>query len=328
MVCTLPFLSILGYDGNPLQESSFQKVSCQSKVAPIRLCHSTKLFIGSLIDTRARNSPSLHSEIHVPIFSDIVPGGFKHSANYLVEFDPNSLWYETSLTIAAHALKAGVRTQYHTFMHIPAEIRQELQKLNIDSKKFEDEDRFRMIDSYTSLTGLPIQPEPSKLFPTRERISLNDPSYLEKYTANIATLLQQGASEADKRWLHIDDNTSIFNRYFKEDDVLKMFQTRVLQMTRILELSVFHAVVAGVWSDSFYKQSEAWCDGVIDFKAEDIDGQLENYVRVRSIRGMKCDSRWRQLHLNNYGEVILEKLGEPGKREIGISGWLKGPRKK
>ena len=112
----------------------------------------------------------MQSDIHVPIFSDIVPGGFKHGANYLVEFDPNSLWYESSLTITAHALKAGLRTQYHTFMHIPAEIRQELQKLNLDSKKFEDEDRFRMIDSYTPLTGLPIQPEPSKLFPTRERI--------------------------------------------------------------------------------------------------------------------------------------------------------------
>ena len=99
-------------------------------------------------------------------------------------------------------------------------------------------------------------------------------------------------------------------------------------MTRILELSVFHSVVAEVWPDSFYKQSEAWCDGVIDFKAEDKDGQLENYVRVRSIRGMKCDSRWRQLYLKSNGEVILEKLGKSDKREIGISGWLKGPRKK
>ena len=264
----------------------------------------------------------------MPIFSDLVPGGFKHSANYLVEFDPNSLWYETSLTITAHALKAGTRTQYHTFMHIPAEIRRELLKLGVDSKKLEDEDNFRMIDSYTSLTGLPIQPEPSKVFPGRERPSLNDPMYLEKYTANIAALLHQGAPEADKGWLHIDDNTSIFNRYFKEEDVLKIFQTRVLQMTRILDLSVFHAVVAGVWSDSFYKQSEAWCDGVIDFKAEEDDGQLESYVRVRSIRGMSCDSRWRRLHLEHNGKVTLEKLDAPKKKEIGISGWLKGPKKK
>ena len=268
------------------------------------------------------------TEIHIPIFSDLVPGGFRHSANYLVEFDPNSLWYETSLTITAHELKAGIKTQYHTFMHIPGEIRRDLLKLGVDTKKLEDADRFRMIDSYTPLTGLPIQPESSRLFSGRERLALNDPTYLEKYTASIATLLHQGASEADKGWLHIDDNTSIFNNYFKEDDILKIFQTRILQVTRILDLSVFHAVVAGVWSNSFYKQFEAWCDGVIDFKAEENEGQVENYVRVRSIRGMSCDSRWRHLHLEKNSEVVLEKLDASKKKEIGISGWLKGPKKK
>jgi KaiC/GvpD/RAD55 family RecA-like ATPase len=266
-------------------------------------------------------------EVHVPIFSDLVPGGFKHGANYLVEFDSNSLWYETSLTIAAQALKAGVRTHYHTFMHIPREVRQGLQKVGIDVKKLENEDRFRLIDSYTGLTGLPIQPESTKLY-SRQRISLNDPEYLEKYTANIADLLKEGAPDSEKRWLHLDDNTSIFNRYFKEQDVLNIFQTRVFQLTRILELSAFHSVVAGVWSDSFYKQFESQCDGVIDFKAEEDDGQLENYVRVRSIRGKSCDSRWRRLHLESNGEVSLDKVSEGKKKEIGISGWLKGPKKK
>src|SRR2546428_481518 len=65
------------------------------------------------------------------------------------------------------------------------------------------------------------------------------------YTANIVILLEKGAPEADKRWLHIDDNTSIFNRYFKEQDVVNLFQTRVFQMTRLLDLSAFHSVVAG-----------------------------------------------------------------------------------
>lgn len=267
-------------------------------------------------------------EIQVPIFSDLVPGGFKHGANYLVEFDSNSLWYESSLTIAAQALQAGLRTQYHTFMHIPAEVRQGLQKLGVDSKKLETEDRFRLIDSYTPLTGLPIQPEPANLTGVQSRVPLNDPSFLEHYTENIATLLKRGAADTDKRWLHLDDNTSIFNRYFKEQNVLNIFQTRVFQLTRILDLSVFHSVVSGVWSESFYKQFEAQCDGVIDFKTEENESQIENYVRVRSIRGKSSDSRWRHLRLQSSGEVVLDKEGEGKKKEIGISGWLKGPKKK
>jgi KaiC/GvpD/RAD55 family RecA-like ATPase len=265
-------------------------------------------------------------EVHVPIFSDLVPGGFKHGANYLVEFDSNSLWYETSLTIAAQALKAGVRTHYHTFMHIPREVRQGLQKLGIDVKKLETEDKFRLIDSYTGLTGLPIQPESTRLY-SRRGVSLNDPEYLEKYTANIADLIKEGAPASEKGWLHIDDNTSIFNRYFKEQDVLNIFQTRVFQLTRILEFAAFHSVVSGVWSQSFYKQFEAQCDGVIDLKAEEGEEQLETFVRVRTLRGKSCDSRWRHLHLASTGEVVLDKTGE-AKKEIGISGWLKGPKKK
>lgn len=265
-------------------------------------------------------------EVHVPIFSDIVPGGFTYGANYLIEFQPSSLWYEVSLTIAARALKSGVRTHFHTFMHVPGEVREGLQKLGIDVKKLESEDRFRLIDSYTSLTGLPIQPESTRLY-SRTSVSLNDPEYLDRYTENIADLVKNGAPDSEKNWLHLDDNTSIFNRYFKEQDVLNIFQTRVFQLTRILNLSAFHSVVTGVWSDSFYKQFEAQCNGVIDFKAEEDEGQLENYVRVRSIRGKPCDSRWRHLRLEDNGQVVLESQTQ-GKKEIGISGWLKGPKKK
>jgi len=268
-------------------------------------------------------------EIHVPIFSDLVQGGFLYGANYLVEFEPNSLWNETSLTITARALTAGLRTHYHTFMRTPREVREAFQRLGIDLKRLEGEDKFRLIDSCTGLTGLPIQPESRDV--TKRLVgsaSLNDPSWLDGFTANIVALLEKGAPETDKKWLHIDDNTSIFNRYFKEQDVLHIFHTRVFPLTRLLELSAFHSLVAGVWSPSFYKQFEAQCEGVFDFKAEEDEGQLENYVRVRSMRGKSCDSRWRHLRLEANGEVVLDKQSEGKKKEIGLSGWLKGPKKK
>jgi len=66
---------------------------------------------------------------------------------------------------------------------------------------------------------------------------------------------------------------------------------------------------------------------VIDFKTEENEGEQENFVRVRSIRGKSCDSRWKHLHLKSNGEVVLDKADEGKKKEIGISGWLKGPKK-
>lgn len=274
--------------------------------------------------------------LHVPIFSDLVPGGFRFGGNYLIEFAANSLWYEASLTIASKALKAGIRTQYHTFMHIPKETRQHLEKHVPNLGALEDKDVFRLIDSYTGLTGLPVQREPGRLIPessssmTDSDFPFEDVSshaYLENFATQLGKLLATGPADKDKRWLHIDDNTSMFNRHFREEEVLKIFHTRVFQLTRFLELSAFHSVVSGVFSDGFYKQFEAQCDGVIDFKAEDNEGQLENYVRVRTIQGLSCDSRWRRTHLTDGGEVELDAEPQDRKKGIGISGWLKGPKK-
>lgn len=266
--------------------------------------------------------------LRVPIFDDLVPGAFLLGANYVVEFEANSIWYETSLTIAVQALRGGLKTQYHTFAHIPTEIRRDLGKLGVDSRQLETEDRFRLIDGYTRLTGLPIQPEPATLFPGRSSRPLNDPAFLETYTANIADLFRTGALDKDKGWLHIDDNTSIFNRYFKEEDVLNLFHTKIFPETRFLELSVFHSVVSGVFSEGFYRQMETLCDGVIDFKTEENDGSLENYVRIRTLRGKTFNSKWRRLQLTTNGEVTLDSSEKKKGHEIGISGWLKGPRKK
>lgn len=265
--------------------------------------------------------------VHVPIFSDLAPDGFSYKANYLVEFDANSIWYETSLVIAAQAVKGGTRTQYHTFMHIPSEVRQSFEKLGLQPKALEDQNRFRLVDSYSPATGLPLEKESATLS-GRPSLPINDPLWLEKFKADMADLFRTGPLEVDKKWLHIDDNTSMFNRYIKEQEVLTVFSNLVFPEVRLLELSAFHSVVTGVWSESFYKQFEAQCDGVIDIKAEEGDGQIDSYVRVRSLRGKTCDSRWRQLRLKDNGEVVLENLGAEKKKEIGISGWLKGPKKK
>ena len=80
----------------------------------------------------------------LPILSDLVPGGFRYGLNIVVEFEPHSLWYETSLTIAAHALRNGARTDYHTFQHIPNEVLGALARFGLDVKKLEGEGSFSM----------------------------------------------------------------------------------------------------------------------------------------------------------------------------------------
>ena len=85
-----------------------------------------------------------------------MPAGLTFGANYLVEFEPQSLWYETMLTVASEALAEGVRTDLHTFSHIPKEVRDSLSRLGVNVASSEEKDLFRVIDSFTVTTGIGI----------------------------------------------------------------------------------------------------------------------------------------------------------------------------
>src|SRR5438132_670182 len=130
-------------------ESSAEKIGTEAKTAPLTdlgppfmaalrrgAADLSYLRFRSLMRWRRRRSFSLLNRpgptgslpdgFVLPYLRRVVPQGFDYGANYLVEFDAPSLWYETSLTIAADALKSGIRTDYHTFTHSPHDIRSAL----------------------------------------------------------------------------------------------------------------------------------------------------------------------------------------------------------
>src|SRR5438876_11297231 len=83
----------------------------------------------------------------------MAPEGLTYGKNYLVEFDPHSRWYEASHTIAADSVRHGTRTDYHTFAHIPGDVKEALRRLGVNEKRLEDEWTLRIVDSY-SVTAL------------------------------------------------------------------------------------------------------------------------------------------------------------------------------
>ena len=265
----------------------------------------------------------------LPILKHMVPGGLHYGGHYMVEYDPDSPWYEASLTIAAEALNQGVRTEYHVFTHPPDHIRQDLARLGLDTKRLEQEDTLRILDTYDVMTGL-AAPEQPEAMGRKGRQPFETHNFdLVHWSSKVETMLKQGVAEEEKKWLHLDDNTSILNHYSDEKVILDTWRTRFLPYARVRELAMIHSFVTGIASDTFYRNFEAMCDGIFDLRSQEEAGSFQHYARARTMRGTAINTRWWRLELGSNGQVHVDsstaKMEEPN---IGLGGWLKGPGKK
>lgn len=247
----------------------------------------------------------------LPILKTVLPRGLGFGRNYLVEFEPHSLWFETSLTLCAQALRKGMKVDYHTFTHVPGDIRSSLEKLGLDLKTLEENDSFRIVDSYTIQTGIGEPEKTGRPFPgyTADVSSVN----MDDWTKADIKDAGEPVRESDKRRFHIDDDTSILVQYNGEAKVVSHFRTQTVPFARRREMSSLHSVLRGVYSDSFYAQFESFCDGVIEFKAEDSSQGLVHSMRIRAMRGTPHDSSWKRIRLMDTGEVTVD--ADPGSPE-------------
>jgi KaiC/GvpD/RAD55 family RecA-like ATPase len=111
--------------------------------------------------------------------------------------------------------------------------------------------------------------------------------------------------EAEKRWLHIDDDHSVALQYNKEEDFIDFMRTRSIPIQKAAETVVLWGFLSGTASVPFYRKLESLCDGILTFKSEEKEGRIEQNVRVSAFRGITYDSRWRKLELLDNGEVAL-----------------------
>src|SRR2546425_3601956 len=211
------------------------------------------------------------------------------------------------LTLTAEALAESVRTDLHTFSHIPKEVRDSLSRLGVNVASSEEKDLFRVIDSFTVTTGIGI--------PDRRA------GRPERYQSKSI------------RRLHLDDNLSVLAQYNDEKALIDYWRTRFAPWSRSLQLSVLHSLTTGVHSASFYNQFETLCDGIFDFQSREAEQGMEHYFRVRTIRGPRLKMATAASINKRKGRLRLERAsrqdswntrldqGSKGEQSVNFSGW-------
>ena len=240
--------------------------------------------------------------LRIPFVEALFPGGIEYGTNLLVEFEPDSLWQEASVTLAAQALRKAAKTEYHTFMRFPQKIRDPLARLGLEVEKLERDELLRIIDSYSAQTGLGLGKHEKSI-----RWTISQSLKLSDWSIDMAQVLKAGADEGDRRWLHIDDNTSVLLQYNEEKAVIDYFHTRIIPITHVRDSIAVNSFLVGSASASFIKQLESLYDVIVDFRSEEKEDRIRHYVRGRLMRGRSYDSRWHQLNVLENEEVELKE---------------------
>ncbi|MGI0080443.1 MAG: hypothetical protein ACRECH_12565, partial [Nitrososphaerales archaeon] len=194
----------------------------------------------------------MESAVHIPFLEALAPSVFKYGTVVLVEFQAHSLWYETAYTLAAHSLRAGIKTDFHTFQHPLEDVRKALTRLGIDVDNLGKEKSFRIIDSYTIQTGLgnPESVEPYGF--TSRSLKMSD------WKSQMFNIFNE---PEETRLIHIDENDSVLTNYNSEGEVLDFFR-RTYTAARGREFLFVYSLLSGVHSTSFYNQFESLADVV------------------------------------------------------------------
>ena len=241
------------------------------------------------------------TNLSLPVFEKLLPDGVEFGTNLLVEFDPDSAWYEASLTFVAQTLRDNHRAEYHTFQHLPSDVEHDLERFGLDLAKLQDSGMFRIVDSFAvQMGGLnPIDQED----PAARSLKVPDLSIAAAQA--IRKEREEGVPEDEKWRVHVDDNTGIMTRYNPDGNLLDYWRTRHVPLTRLAQNIMVFSILNGMVSENFRAQFETIHDGIIDFKREDREGEVAQLVRVRRMRGKKFSSRWQRLNVSETGEVTI-----------------------
>ena len=228
----------------------------------------------------------------IPLIEDLMMDPVPAGSVLMVEFDPTSLWYAASVTIAAGWLKTGGIVTYSVNGQTPDSIRAQFRRLGFDVETLEKDERLVIFDGYTITLG-----RRSKEKYAAQSLKAGDLSIT--YSREV---MQAGPVP---ELLTIVDTVSSLARFNDDRAWVEFLLTRGIPSASLTKSTTIAGIIQGLHPDSVYKQLEAAVDGVVDFKLDEATDPPTNLMRIKSMRNIGFDARWHQLKKGENPEVTL-----------------------
>lgn len=230
----------------------------------------------------------------IPIIEELIKDPIPPGSNILVEFDPASQWLNASIFMAAEWLRKGGGVGYTALAQSPEKVRSRLKRRGVIVEQLEKGDTLVIIDAYTTTLGK---------------------KSIEKYSAeslraqDLSILFSQEVIKLhhEPEFLRIIDNGSVMARYNDEKSYVEFVVSRVMPVAPAIESTAVIGIISGLHSEWVYKNIEASVDGIVDFRLDEAEGEIRDFVRIRTMHDVGYDKHWHQLKIGENFEVTLEK---------------------
>jgi len=230
---------------------------------------------------------------HIPLIEDLTTGSVLPGTQILVEYDPISVWYDASVSIAAGWIKTGGHASYNVAARPPEQVRLQFKRLSLNVEKLEEDGRLSIDDWYTTTLGQK----------SKEKLSMDS---LKAHDLSIVMAKEVTASGPLVGELIVRDDLSMLDRFNEERNWVEFLLSRAIPGNRSRKVTAIRGVIRGVHHDWAYKQLEASVDSVVDFKLDETTDPPTNLMRIKSMRNLNFDGRWHQLNVNENFEVTLK----------------------
>ena len=230
----------------------------------------------------------------IPLIEDLTKGPVPLGSNLLVEFDSDSQWYNSCVTIAAGWVKGGGTVGYNGFVQPPSHVRIQLGRVGLNVDDLERSDRLRVYDWYTPTLG-----HKSKEKYGIDSLKVADQSIEFRLTED--DLKNPDETEWPES-LRIADNFSTLARFNDEKSWIEFMLTRVYPIGSVRKSTLIFGIMKGVHSEWAYKQLEGSADGIIDFRLEGLERDL---VQIRTMRSVHFNREPHELKVEENFEISL-----------------------